>query len=563
MGHLAPHDVMAMFLALAALLGAAKLGGELMLKLDQPSVLGEILAGIILGPTVLGTFSPRVYHTIFPGSGSSVPVVLDAVTTIGVVLFLLAAGIEVDLTRVFRQGKTALLVSISGVIIPFVSGAAAAGLFPRFLGIEAGADRLIFALFVGTALSISALPVIAKVLMDLNLLRTDLGTVVVSSALFDDLVGWILFSLVLGLMNSGAHTWAGLRHTILLTLLYVGLMLTLGRWLIDKAMPQIQAHSTWPGGVLAFIFTLTLAAAAFTEYAGIHAVFGAFIMGVAVGESRHLRERTREHIHQMVTNVFAPLFFASIGLRANFVTNFRFGLAATVIAVACVGKIIGAGWGARRGGMDGRTALAVGMAMNARGAMEIILGVLALQSGLIRERMFVALVFMALVTSLAAGPAIHYLLRRRRVLNLKDAVSSKLFLPQISARSRRHAVRELCDLAAPDTGFPADHLFRLVWSREMIASSGWGNRVAVPNARVPGLPKPVVAVGFSREGIDFNARDGKVARLVLLIFTGDDQSHLDLLTEAGELLGREETVDHALGARSFVEFVAALNAPVK
>ena len=562
MGHLAPHDVMTMFLALAALLGSAKVGGELMLKLGQPSVLGEILAGIVLGPTVLGTLAPRVHGALFPPAGT-VPVVLDAVATIGVVLFLLTAGTEVDLTRVFRQGKTALLVSSSGVVVPFVCGFVGGLLFPRFLRIEPKADHLVFALFVGTALSISALPVIAKVLMDLNLLRTDLGSVVLSSALFNDLVGWILFSLVLGLMNSDHHTWVGLRHTVLLTLLYVGLMLTLGRWLIDKTIPQIQAHTSWPGGMLAFIFTLTMAAAAFTEYAGIHAVFGAFIMGIAVGESRHLRERTREHIHQIVTNVFAPLFFASIGLRANFVTNFRFGLAATVVGLACVGKILGTRWGARRGGMDQRTSLAVGMAMNARGAMEIILGLLALQYGLIREPMFVALVFMALVTSLAAGPAIHYLLGRRRVLNLKDLVSSRLYIPEFTSTTRHGVLRELCELAAPAAGCPAQQLFRLVVSHEMISSSGWNDRVAVPNARVEGLAKPVVAVGFSREGIDFNARDGKVARLVMLILTGDDQSQLDLLSNAGELFGRRETIDQVMSAHSSVEFMAALNAPVR
>src|SRR5580692_8230463 len=145
--------------------------------------------------------------------------------------------------------------------------------------------------------------------------------------------------------------------------------LTVGRWLIDKILPFIQAHTTWPGGVLGFIFTLTLAGAAFTEYAGIHAVFGAFIIGIAVGESTHLRKRTSDHIHEIVTNVFAPFFFASIGLRTNFVTNFNLGLTLTVIAVACIGKLLGAGMGARLGGMDKRTSWGVGLAMNARGAM--------------------------------------------------------------------------------------------------------------------------------------------------------------------------------------------------
>src|ERR1700719_518054 len=335
---------MIMFLSLAVLLGAAKLMGELMQKLGQPSVLGEIMAGILLGPTVLGHFKPEIYAAVFPNQGH-LPMVLEAITTLGVVFFLFTAGIEIDLRSIFRQGKSALLVSLLGVIVPFALGFGSAGLFPRFLGAGEGADRLIFALFVGTALSISALPVIAKILMDLNLLRSEMGTVVMSSAMFDDLVGWILFSMILGMMNAGPeHSVEGVKRTILLVFIFAGLALTVVRWLIKKILPVLQAHTSWPGGVLGFIFTLTLAGAAFAEFAGIHAVFGAFIVGISVCESAHLRRRTSEHIHSIVTNVFAPFFFASIGLRTKFVAKFDWELKLTLIGVACLGKLVGGGW---------------------------------------------------------------------------------------------------------------------------------------------------------------------------------------------------------------------------
>src|SRR6202142_1566624 len=203
MPHLAPHDIMHIFIALAVLLGAAKLAGELMQKLDQPSVLGEILAGILLGPTLLGHFKPQLYAFIFPSTGN-LPIALETVTTLGVVFFLLTAGLEIDLRSIFRQGKSALLVSLFGVAFPLGAGFLAAKVFPRELGAQEGANPLIFALFVGTALAISALPVIAKILMDLNLLRTEVGTVIISSAMFDDLVGWILFSFVLAVLHPPA-----------------------------------------------------------------------------------------------------------------------------------------------------------------------------------------------------------------------------------------------------------------------------------------------------------------------------------------------------------------------
>lgn len=561
MDHLTPNEVMVVFLALAALLGCAKLAGELVKKFNQPAVLGEILAGILLGPTVLGHFYPGVYSFLFPRTGP-VALVLDGVTAISVVFFLLTAGIEIDLSSIFRQGKSAILVSCFGIVVPFAFGFLSAELFPEYLGFTGGFDRIIFALFIGTALSISALPVVARILMDLGLLRTEMGTVVMSSAMFDDLVGWILFGLVLGMMHPAANAGHGVRHTVILVLSFAFLMLTAGRWLIDKLLPFIQAHTTWPGGVLGFIFSVTLASAAFAEYAGIHAVFGSFITGAAIGESAHLRKRTAEHIHEIVTNVFAPLFFASIGLHTNFVTNFQPGVTAVILVVACLGKILGAGWGARLGGMDFRAAVGVGLAMNARGAMEMILGILALQAGLIREPMFVALVIMALVTSLISAPAIRMIISGKRTGNLKEFVSSELFFTNLASDTKNGVLREICEHAARAAGNSSERFFRLLSEHERAAASGWRFGVAVPSARVSGLLRPVVAIGKTSKGIDFGGRDGRPARLIVVILTPDNQSQNELLAEAGHLFSQKDVIDRTLAANSYVELMAALNAPV-
>jgi len=562
MDHLTQNDVMVVFLALAAVLASAKFAGELVKKFNQPAVLGEIVAGIVLGPTVLGYFRPDVYGLLFPHNGP-VALVLDGVEAISVVFFLLTAGIEIDLGSIFRQGKTALLVSSFGMVIPFAFGLLSAWTFPSWMGADAGADRLVFALFIGTALSISALPVVARVLMDLGLLRTEIGTVVMSSAMFDDLVGWILFGLVLGMMKPAGDSSHSIRHTIVLVLGFAVVMLTVGRWLIHRILPFIQAHTTWPGGVLGFIFSLTLASAAFAEYAGIHAVFGAFITGAAVGESTHLRERTSEHIKEIVTNVFAPLFFATIGLHTNFVTNFHFGVTAVILCVACLGKVLGAGWGARLGGMDVRAAVGVGLAMNARGAMEMILGILALQAGLIHEPVFVALVVMALVTSLISGPSIRMVAKGRKSFALKEVVSSELFLPNLTSDTKNGVLAEMCDVAAPIVGNAPERCFRIVSERERANSSGWRFGVAVPYARIDGLLKPLVVIGKAEKGIDFGSRDGRPAKLIVLILTPDNQSQHALLVDAGQLFSQREVVERTLAANSFVELMAALNAPVK
>jgi K+:H+ antiporter len=212
--------------------------------------------------------------------------------------------------------------------------------------------------------------------------------------------------------------------------------------------------------------------------------------------------------------------------------------------------------------MDRTSSVVVGLAMNARGAMEIILGILALQAGLIRESMFVALVVMALFTSMVSAPAIHFLVRRRRTLTLKDTVTAKLFLPTLKANTRLGALREMCEVAAEAVSNAPERLFRLVSERESIVPSGWENELAVPYARVNGLTRPLVIAAKST-GIDFDARDGKPARLIIMILTGDNQSQHDLLGDASEIFSHKEAVDRAVHAVSFVELVAALNAPVR
>jgi len=548
---------MVMFLSLGVLLGVARLLGELAQRLRQPAVLGELLAGVLLGPTVLGTAAPELGEFLFAQRGPNA-IALNAITTLAVVLFLLVAGMEVNLSILWRQGRVAPRVSVTGIVIPFLLGFAAAWLAPGALGRHAGADPLVFALFFATALSISALPVIAKTLMDLGLYRSELGMVVVSAAIFDDLSGWIVFAIILGLMDSASGHANNIPFTIVLTLAFAGTMLTLGRWLIHKALPFVQAYTRWPGGELSFALTLGLLGAAFTEWIGIHAIFGSFLVGVAVGDSSHLRERTRTIIDQFVSFIFAPVFFASIGLKVNFLTYFDAPLVLTVLVIACVCKVAGGTWGALWGGMSRRDAWAVGFAMNARGAMEIILGLLALEAGIIRQPLFVALVIMAIVTSMMSGPVIRLILQHGKKRPLQDLLSSKLFLPDLKASSRREAIHELtvaaCNAASPD----ASAVEAAVWAREETLPTGIGNGVAVPHARVDGLRKSLVAVGISATGIDFDSPDGEPAQVIFLIVTpGDDpDAQLEILAELARLFRERHMLERVLRTKNFTEFLA-------
>src|ERR1051326_7215030 len=364
--------------------------------------MGEILVGILLGPTLIGTINPDIFEKIFPKDGF-VSAAFDGLVNLSVVLLLFVAGLEVQLQLVLKQGKTAISTSFFSMIIPFATGFAAAWYLPEVFGIIPGEGRqTYFALFLGTALAISALPVIARILMDMNLFKTPIGMLIIASAMFNDLIGWLIFSFLLAV--TGNHQGIGVGYTIMYIIGFGIFMLTIGKKIIDRSLPWIQTKLSWPGGVLSISIGICLLCAAFTESINIHAILGAFIAGIAFGDSVHLHEKAREIIHQFITNFFAPLFFVSIGLRVNFIQNFDWQIVLIVLVLAYFGKVFGATIGAYIGGMKSERALAVGFGLNARGAMEIILGTLALNAGLISPKIFVALVIMALVTSLTSAP---------------------------------------------------------------------------------------------------------------------------------------------------------------
>jgi Kef-type K+ transport system membrane component KefB len=395
------NDMIILLSSIGGILILARIFAELGKKIKMPIVMGEILLGIILGPTVFGSLFPSQFISIFPKMGAA-KIAMDGITSLSVVMLLFVAGMEVQLQIMLKQGRAAVYTSFTSMIIPFLLGVGAVWFFPGFFSF-APERKLVYALFFGIAMAVSALPVITRILMDLNLFKTKIGMVIIAAAIFDDLTGWLIFSFVLSMMGQEGEI-TSIWFTIGMILGFGLFMLIIGRYVINRTLPWIQKKLSWPGGVLSISLGLCFLGAAFTEYIGLHAILGAFIVGIAFGDSVHLQEREREIIHQFVTNVFAPLFFVSIGFKVNFIENFDVPLVLLVLFLAVGCKVFGATLGAIMGGLTKREALAVGFGLNARGAMEIILGTLALNAGLIDSKMFVALVVMALITSMISGP---------------------------------------------------------------------------------------------------------------------------------------------------------------
>ncbi len=400
-------------LQLGVMLSTALGCGRIMQRFHQPRVLGELIGGILLGPTLFGALAPGLHGGLFPPAGSTV-VLREGVIRIGMLFFMFVAGLEVQLTQARRLGPSIALTSGFAIAVPFALGYGMVLLFPGLWGAPVLAHRQILALCIATALSISALPVIGRILMDLGLMNREVGLVVMTAATINDLLSWSVFALVLGTLVPGA-SWISVAVRVGTVVCVVLFVLGPGRWLGASLMRRMHAPLLWPSGFVGIIAVMVLVSAACAEGIGVHAVFGPFLVGMALGRGLQgeAQQRAHEVISQFALSFFAPLYFVSVGLNANFAADCDLVLVVLVLLVACVGKVLGGGLGARLGGMTGREALAVGFGLNARGAMDMILASVALEYGIIDRRIFVALIIMALVTSMISGPAMQMLLPNR------------------------------------------------------------------------------------------------------------------------------------------------------
>lgn len=411
------HDILLLVLQIAVLLFAARALGEIAQRLGQPSVVGEILAGIILGPSVLVAIFPGIGEWIIPQTATQ-GYLLEVVSLIGAMFLLLITGLETDIKLIRRHARTAAGVSFGGIIITFASGFALGQLLPDFLLADSD-ERLVFSLFVATALSISAIPVISKVLMDLNLMRRDVGQTILAAGMSDDTIGWILLSIVAGLASGEAVTAGSVFQIVGSVLAFMIISFTVGRWLVRKLLIYVQDEIKSTDRLLTLVIILTFAWGAITQALHLEAVLGAFVMGILFGMMPRLPEDVIHKLESIALGIFAPIFFAVAGLKVNILNLLEPTLiiiTLIVIAVATVGKIAGTYLGARViGGKDHWTSLSFGAGLNARGAMEIIIATIGLNLGILAQDMFSIIVVMAMATSLMAPSALRWVLARVEV----------------------------------------------------------------------------------------------------------------------------------------------------
>jgi Kef-type K+ transport system membrane component KefB len=403
-------DIIFFIFSLAILLLTAIAFGRLAQYLKMPKVIGELLGGIILGPTILGLFYPNVQQLLFASSGS-VFQARDAFVKLGAILLLFVIGLEINLPKITELRKTIAWTSFFGSSFPFILGLASVFLFPQIWNYSPAENKWLLPLFVGTALSISALPVIARVLLDLGLLKSKVGSIILATATIDDIVGWILFAIIVANFSPDAkHINPAITAFGILAMFVFAI--TVGKKLAKKLTAWCEKKNDGDSLFLGTTLVLVLLSATLAERIGIHAVLGAFLVGIAFSNNEPHKMHTA--MRQMILSFFSPLYFVAVGLQVNFLKNFDFILALIVIGVASLGKILGVFVGAKISKLNTQESLAVGFGMNARGAVGIILATSAYQARLIDEKIFVALVVMAMVTTLASGPLMKKTLSWKR-----------------------------------------------------------------------------------------------------------------------------------------------------
>jgi len=409
----ASFDLPLLLIQIIVILVAARLTGAFVRRLGQPQVVGEMIAGIALGPSVLGAQAPHLAALLFPAGSLGF---LNTLSQIGLVVFMFLVGLELDPKIVRERGRSALVISHASIVAPFLLGATLAiVLYPTLAGSRVTFTG--FALFMGAAMSVTAFPVLARILTERRLTRTPIGALAIACAAIDDVTAWCILAAVVVIVRatgSGVATGVPLWVTLGGSAAYVAVMLTGGRRALRILETRYAARGRVTQDMIAVLMLATLASAWITERLGVHALFGAFLVGAVAPKSDGFVHAVLERFEDMMVVLLLPLFFAFTGLRTEITLIDGAGawlVCAMVTAVAVIGKVGGSAIAARVTAMPWRDAAVIGLLLNTRGLMELVILNIGLDIGVISRELFAMMVLMALATTFMTTPLVTWLLR--------------------------------------------------------------------------------------------------------------------------------------------------------
>jgi Kef-type K+ transport system membrane component KefB/nucleotide-binding universal stress UspA family protein len=456
------------------LMVTGRLLGEAMMRRSQPAVMGQLIAGVLLGPSVFGLLLPDLQHALFPKNPEQ-KAMIDAISQFGILLLLLLTGMETDLKLVRQTGRAAVFASLMGIIIPFACGVALGEFLPDSLLPDPN-KRLITALFLGTALSIASVKIVAMVVREMNFLRRVVGQVILASAIIDDSVGWIIVSIIFSLAAHGSVDIWAIAQSVTGTFLFMVVSLTMGRRIVFFFIRWVNDTFVSEFAVITAILVIMGSMASITYMIGVHTVLGAFMAGLLIGESPILTKHIDEQLRGIITAFFAPVFFGIAGLSADLtilkdptIALLTLGL----ILIASLGKFGGAFIGAELGGLTRREGFALACGMNARGSTEVIIATVGLSMGALNQNLFTMIVAMAVITTLAMPPTLRWALSR---------------IPM-----RKEEMQRLEREEQEDRGFVAN-LERLLIAVDDSPNGKFASRVAGMLAGTHGMPTTVLHI---------------------------------------------------------------------
>ncbi|MGC8764513.1 MAG: cation:proton antiporter [Brevinematia bacterium] len=519
--------------------------GEIFRRFNQTVLTAELLVGILLGPTILGRFFPQVFEILFPRDIIQQNM-LETVAWIGVLFLLLDTGLEMNFSSAWKQKNNALIIATSDIIIPMVIAFIPCYFIPDSFLINPD-KRIEFSLFMSVVMTISAMPVASKVMHDLKLLKTDLGFLTMSALAINDIIGWGLFTIILGIFAQNIFNFGNVLIVLLSTVGFTVVALTFGRYFSDKAIDFFHKNSfPEPSTSFAFACFMGIISGAITQKIGIHALFGFFVAGVIVGEAKKLREETRTTISQMVHALFVPVFFVNIGLKLDFISNFNIFLVLTVTLVGIIGRFFGAWIGVYISKVPSINRNLIAIAHTPGGMMEIVVALIALEMKLITPEVFVAIVFGAVVSSIIMGPWMSLELMRRRKIKLSDFIDFKEGIVILEGFDKNETIRKLAEKASQiEKSISADELFRYIIEREEAFSTGIGNRIAIPHIRTDSINSPLLLFGYSRNGVDWNSPDGQPVNFVFFLIspTTTNDLHIEILSRIARIMQNKENYE--------------------
>lgn len=399
--HLLPQ----VLVALVAVISVARILGFVCQRLGQPRVIGEVIAGIALGPSLFGRIAPDAMAFVFP---SAVSPILGILAQLGVILYMFLVGLELNSGLLRSRAHATVAISHASIIGPFLLGAVLAlAVYSGYA--PAGVTFTSFALFLGVAMSITAFPVLARILTDLGLDKTELGVIALSCAAADDVTAWCLLAFVVGVTKADLY---GAMVTVVLAVCYIGVMLGVARPVMARCLSPLK-NAQLSVNVTAWVLVAVLASAVMTEVIGIHAIFGAFLLGAVIPHDSHIARSFRHKLEDVVSILLLPAFFAYTGTRTQIGLLSEWSdwwFCSLIILVATLGKFGGTLVASRFTGLDWRTSASLGILMNTRGLMELIVLNIGLDLGVISPTLFAMMVLMALVTTIATTPILRMLL---------------------------------------------------------------------------------------------------------------------------------------------------------